>query len=163
MGLPFNLVHLSSLYSCSLCFPSSITGLKGVVIYTLMVILEVKYPFKQVSIIHTSSAHTSLCFLSLISVPLCVSAGGSAVLHRPALQLQPPHSGLPHAEAPLLRERPKEGPPEADPHDDRRPLRPQWTHCDWGRHNKGLPLDTVSNALTMKYSRCCRRTWERRV
>lgn len=67
--------------------------------------------------------------------PPCVSAGRSAVLRRRALQLQLTHTGGPHAEAPLLRERPKEGPPEADPHDDRRPLRPQWTHCDWGGLN----------------------------
>lgn len=65
--------------------------------------------------------------------PVCVSAaGGSAVLRRPALQLQPTHTGATPAEAPLLRERPKEGPPEADPHDDSRSLRPQWTHCDRG-------------------------------
>lgn len=88
-------------------------------------------------IIYKSASHDSFCFLPLMTVPLCfgpvcVSAGKSAVLRRPALQLQPTHTGATPAEAPLLRERPKEGPPEADPHDDSRPLRPQWTHCDWG-------------------------------
>lgn len=69
--------------------------------------------------------------------PACVSAGGSAVLRGPGLQLQPPRAGCSPAEAAVLRERPKEGPPEADPHDDRRSLWPQWTHCERGERVGG--------------------------
>lgn len=96
-------------------------------------------------IIRTSSGHKRLLFpvphnCHAVFGPACVSAGGSAVFRRPALQLQPPRAGCSPAEAPLLRECPKEGPPEADPHDDRGSLRPQWTHCYRGGPNWGLGL-----------------------
>lgn len=85
-----------------------------------------------------ASCSPSLITVKLSLGPACVSAGGSAVLCGPALQLQPPRAGCSPAEAALLRERPKEGPPEADPHDDRRSLRPQWTHCERGELNWGI-------------------------
>lgn len=95
-----------------------------------------------------------LCVLSIKTDPVfpTVPAGRSAVLRWPALQLQPTVTGGPPAETSLLWERPQKGPPEADPHDDRRPFWPQWTHCGWGRPNQEFSsksIDAVTCASTM--------------